>query len=203
MAIASRMSTRRRLLEAAADHFALAGCHGATVPAIARSARVSPAQVRTHFTSKEELFEAALVRAYTVLDGFSRRAEAAGEGLESVMRYVGAVLTDRRGRRAFHVAVWGLLTPAGGVLWPQPGFVQPLLRLVDEGQRDGSISGRHEAELLTLSVLAVLIQAASPLLEPMGAQPDVGEIEDYLRAALGAEAGGKPHSAPAAPGSGP
>lgn len=173
------------------------------MPAIARSARVSPAQVRYHFTSKEELFEAALSRAHGVLDGYSRRAGSAGEGLESVMRYVGAVLADERGRRAFHVSVWGLLTPAGGILWPQPGFVQPLLRLVEEGQRDGSISGRYEAELLTLSVLAVLIQAASPLLEPMGAQPDIDEIEHYLRATLGGDAGDTPHAAPAAPASGP
>jgi hypothetical protein len=54
------------------------------------------------------------MEAHTVLGGFSRRAASEGTGLESVVRYVAAVLTDDRGRRAFHLSAWGLAAPTGG-----------------------------------------------------------------------------------------
>jgi hypothetical protein len=51
-----------------------------------------------------------------------------------------------------------------------------------------------------MSVLAVVLQAASPLLEQVGVEPNVGEIAHYLRGALGAEAPGQPR-APTTPAS--
>jgi AcrR family transcriptional regulator len=81
--------TRRRLVEAAIDHFARYGLHGASSRELARAAGVNVAIVNYHFRSKEGLYDAAVDEVYRRM-----RARAAGALRETAPDDLFAVLRN-------------------------------------------------------------------------------------------------------------
>lgn len=91
--------TRRLLLDAAADVFAVKGYDGAGVAEIARAAGLTSGAIYAHYASKAELF-AATLQAH----GRSHRSELIGSGGEQHItdfaRAVGAGIDRREQRQA-------------------------------------------------------------------------------------------------------
>ncbi|MEU0534860.1 TetR/AcrR family transcriptional regulator [Amycolatopsis tolypomycina] len=100
---AERMSAQQRreqLLELAAEEFAAAGLHGASMEELARRAGISQAYVFRLFGTKKALFLQVVQRAFTrLVDGMDRAAvDTSGVDSVAVMgRFYDRALADRTG----------------------------------------------------------------------------------------------------------
>lgn len=80
--------TRRRILDAAIEHFAAVGLDGGSVPEIARQVGISHSALYQHFGRKEELFRAAVDRDLTAM---VEEAVPPGKPLEADPRGMGSI----------------------------------------------------------------------------------------------------------------
>ncbi|WP_242545997.1 TetR/AcrR family transcriptional regulator [Amycolatopsis sp. MtRt-6] len=100
---AERMSAQQRreqLLELAAEEFAAAGLHGASMEELARRAGISQAYVFRLFGTKKALFLQVVRRAFTRLVEGMDRAAGDTSGVDSVAvmgRFYDRALADRTG----------------------------------------------------------------------------------------------------------
>ncbi len=87
----AKAATRRAVLAAAMDLFAVQGFAGTSVAEIAAKARVVPGTVMFHFGRKEDLLaEIASGALGTLVDATAKAAEGAGSGLDALQLSVNA-----------------------------------------------------------------------------------------------------------------
>lgn len=194
-------TTKSALLDAATAIFAEKGYPGASVREITAAARANLAAITYHFGSKAALFEAVMVRA---LSGLIQLIEGATTGPGSALDRIERIFSLHFTFLADHPHFRRL---AGQVMLSEARIpdrvgaylrrmVGTLMRLVVEGQKDGSIRP-GDPRVLTVALMAPSI-VVNMLRVPMKVGPGLDlddpvtresvrqELLTYLRAALSA-----------------
>ncbi|MDF2919394.1 MAG: hypothetical protein K0S70_3611 [Microbacterium sp.] len=144
-------ATRRRLLEAATEHFSARGYAGARVEAIARTAGVNKERIYSYFVDKAGLFGAVLAAEVDrLLDGIEIR----GTGSDAV----GGLAHDLYERAASHPQLARLLSwesleldaPVSG-----PSRAEGCAAMVDALAAALPGRSRDEAAQLLVSIIAI------------------------------------------------
>jgi len=90
--VATPLSTRERILDAASSVFAEVGFAGARVDEIARRAEINKAMLYYHVGNKQALYTAVLIRNFDRIEGkLADGAEAEGSASERLLAVIGAV----------------------------------------------------------------------------------------------------------------
>ncbi len=153
-------AARRRILDAAAEHFSLHGPEGARVDAIAADARVNKRMLYHYFGDKEALFQAVLDDR-TVGHSITEQAEPLQ------MPTAWDPITAR-------LLVWVAGQDPGGPATPNVERWVALTRQLAQAQADGRLRDDIEAGTAALLYLGV---AALPALLPDHARAMVGSPE--------------------------
>jgi AcrR family transcriptional regulator len=165
------LSTRDRLLEAAAELFARHGYRGASVRRICDQARANPGAVSYHFGGKRQLYRIVLRRAASGLSEPQALESAQGEDAAppSVAGMLALILERLERDRTASQLLLRDLTAGGGVaveaLEPPLRSAFEVLRtsIGDDLAPRGSAHGR--ALFLDLAAPLFLLTAAWPVLE--------------------------------------
>lgn len=137
------VSSRDRLLAAAAREFAAKGYDGAAVDAIARAARLNKAMIYYHFKSKAGLYRAVVQDVFgAVLAMVSTVADTTASPEEKIRRFIRA-FADVISSRPHFPALWidefvsGVPHLDKATLSIAARVVAILGRILEEGQRQG------------------------------------------------------------------
>jgi AcrR family transcriptional regulator len=180
-------ASRLALLDAAQKEFAAKGFAGARLSAIASAARLEPGLIHFHFTDKEGLYSAMLVRAFgrlqedvrALLDGLASALAATSPSERRAldpasMRFLGEALVGlTQSFYTEHGQIIALLrqeAARGSALAKQlaakhirPVFEQVIAR-IEELKEEGIVAPDVDARHLFASVVAM---TAYPLLDPL------------------------------------
>ena len=166
------ITSRDRLLQAAAREFAARGYEGASVDRIARAARLNKAMIYYHFKSKAGLYRTIVRAVFTsVLETASSVADSQDSPADKIRRFARSI-ADVVSRHPHFPSIWLSEFSAGAAHMDQQTLrvaaqvVQTLGRILEEGAQDGSF------------------QPASPLLVHFGI---VGPILLYFVSGAGRE----------------
>src|SRR3954468_4652326 len=169
--------TRARLIDAAIERFAADGL-GASFDAVAAEGGVTKGALYHHFGSKEGLVEAVYKEAIGRHAGRVVAASAEGDGRARLLALVDASARLYASRSPFY-RVLGSLHLAAAADRPALADIARrmqraqrdfMIDLVREGQRDGSIDRRLDAEAVGLTVNAALAGFLTQQLEPPAQQ---------------------------------
>lgn len=175
---------RRRLLDAAARHFAAAGFAGTSLRQVAQEAQVTPAMVSYYFKDKWGLLEAVLLEGLELLLGTIRETlqtpgQTPGQaGAELLPRFVRAYLGTLNAHpwipRIVVQEVISRDTPLRELFVER--FANEALKLVAPMLREEVRAGRLRRDLDTrLTVMSVLGMCVFPYI----AEPLLGRLLDY------------------------
>ena len=176
-----KLEVRARIYGAARELFAKHGFEATTVDEIAQTADVAPATFFNHFQSKQALLTLMTGEIVDHLHAMTVESlDSGGTAIERLERFVALAARDisenRDQARAMLLEFIRLDgTPAG----PHPyleRLFEPFVRLLDEGQRDGSVRTDHPAPFLSQMVVGMLNSAMTSWL----ANPDY-PVEQGLR----------------------
>lgn len=143
-------ATRRKILDAALEHFAERGYSSATLSAIAAEAGVATSAVYHHFSGKEALYEAVFFDvAPSVWEGIRQRladARTVRESVESMMR-------GRGGQRGPHYSPFLAGVPTVAVLHPEfDHLLDARTKLQNDAFRSIAELGMRTGELADFTV---------------------------------------------------
>jgi AcrR family transcriptional regulator len=171
---------RRRLLDAAARHFAGAGFAGTSLRRVAQEAEVTPAMVSYYFKDKSGLLEAVLLEGLELVLARLRQAlgatQATGGALlpRFVQAYLGALNDHPWIPRIIVQEVISKDTPLRDLFVER--FANEALRLVAPMLREEVRMGRLRRDLDTrLTVMSVIGMCVFPYI----AEPLLGRLLDY------------------------
>jgi TetR/AcrR family transcriptional regulator len=156
------LSSRERLLAAAAREFAADSYEAIAVDRIARTARLNKAMIYYHFGSKAGLYRALVREVYDALFASVERVAATPGRAEDKLRAFIHAIGETIQRYPHFAAVWLRELTAGArhldpdTLAHGTRVVRVLADILEEGRRDGS--------LRRSSPLMVQIAAVAPLL---------------------------------------
>ncbi|MEM6927676.1 MAG: TetR/AcrR family transcriptional regulator [Myxococcota bacterium] len=181
---------RTRILDAAEQAFAVAGLAGARVAGIVEAAGVNKATLYYYFDSKQELYEAVLMRVFDQLRDLARgvASDAPGDEAEAMVQFVeryGEIVAEHP--NVVRILLRGLLDAPDEVLrFMVPRIAQvlpPLAAYVAQGQA----AGRVNAELLPPLVPPMLVApmvfftVAAPLIESITHLPQAELRAAWMR----------------------
>jgi len=153
--------TRRILLDAGAQEFAMRGAHGTRVQAIVKRSRVNERMIYHHFGSKDGLYRAVLADQWMGAAGAWQEGLARASGLEARqgLKVVFGELFDRMAARplmlllAIHESMSGWKALPQATLGQVPAEIRALYA---RGQRERVFRGDCEFETLYLTLLGAL-----------------------------------------------
>ena len=194
-----REKVRRRLLDAAADHFAERGLAGAQVDAIAAAAGFAKGTVYNYFTSKEDLFAEVLAEGCrAAVQRYTRHGHEGSvrECLRALATADVAVLRAEEGfmkvvvreAMSFHPHSYPLIVEH---LAPYLAEVQ---RVLERGVAAGEIRDDRPAGQLALAFVGILILLFVQHWGSRGAWPALDEMAD-LAVTLFLDGAGRPEGA--------
>jgi AcrR family transcriptional regulator len=178
--VADDTDARRRLLDAAARHFAAGGFAGTSLRQVAQEAEVTPAMVSYYFRDKGGLLETVLVEGLEqLLEGLREALQAPAAEDEALLpRFVGAYLGALNARpwipRIIVQEVISKDTPLRELFVAR--FANRALELVAPMLRDEMRAGRLRRDLdIRLTVMSVIGMCIFPYI----AEPLLGRLLDY------------------------
>lgn len=195
-----KRESRRRLLEAAARHFAERGFEAASVDRIALDAGLAKGSVYNHFDSKEALFGAVLAEACRRAVLLADAAAGAGGWRDRLRALARADVEVFREQRDFYRVLFREVLAARPATWPVVmEHLRPFLERVEEileaGRRAGAVRrdlAVHRLALYFAGMLALLyVQHEGSA----GAWPALEEIPDLALSLFLDGAAGRPEAA--------
>ena len=198
--------TRDRLLRAGREAFARRGFAAASVREITTAANANLGAITYHFGSKQGLYDAVLETVFGPLRERVEEAAAATAGdpgpdrIEAIVRAIFEILRDNPDLPFLLLQQVALTRDLPGpALQTFPRVFATLVRVIGEGQADGTVRGGNP---LLLAISAVSQPAyfgvvsrflLDRLPSALGAHPDWDEIEEhavsFLRGAFEARGG--------------
>ncbi|GAB2663884.1 hypothetical protein GCM10027169_27830 [Gordonia jinhuaensis] len=167
----SHASTREKLLDVAARHFAELGYRRTSVAAIARELSITPSAVYFHFENKEDLFVAAYDReAGRLSDVVLDPSRAAGDGfIEQLMLGLATQLPD-------YPLVYRVVRGLEPTLMPRlaTGEIPARLRsalavALRRGQEEGSVRTDIDREVMATALESILLALLLTTVQAQGA----------------------------------
>ncbi|MGV9860475.1 TetR/AcrR family transcriptional regulator [Gordonia sp. NPDC003425] len=192
----SRASTRDRLLDVAAAHFAGNGFRHTSLAAVARELSITPSAIYFHFASKEQLFFAAYDRQAAMLADavFTEDPEAVGDG------YLKALLLSLLAAMPDYPLVMRVVRGDEPELLPRltNGEVSRRLRTaievsLDYGQRAGRVRAGIDVERVSLGLESIMMALLLTAVQTGGVGMEVrgDAISDVIRLAIASEPPGR------------
>lgn len=180
----------RRMLGAAVESFAKKGFHAATTRDIAAKAKLSPAAVYMHFSSKEQLLYAiALIVAEWVLEELQKAARSEGTAAQRLRRLVTThVACHASMHTAVHVANFEFealeTTQRRKIIRIRDATEQVFFECLQDGIARGEFRA-DELRLLTITIVSLGV-SVSRWFAPSGrlAPAELGEFYASLVAAM-------------------
>ena len=166
------MTTRERLVAAAAAEFAARGFDGAKVDRIAATARVNKAMLYYHFKSKAALYREILRELFSAVAGaVEAERQAGGQPADQIRRFVDAVAREAIARPHFP-AIWLREVAEGGrhldatTLAELRRVVETLGGILASGRAAGVFGEAHPL-ITQIAIVAplLLFVASAPLRE--------------------------------------
>jgi len=179
----TREKVRRRLLEAAAAHFAERGLDGAQVDAIALAAGCAKGTVYNYFASKEDLFAEVLAegcRAAVQRYAAGVTSGAVRESLRALAAADVSVLREEEGFMKVVVREAMSFRPATYPLIVEhlAPYLEQVRRVLERGAAAGEIRDDRPAAELALAFVGILVLLFVQYWGSGGAWPRVDEIAD-------------------------
>lgn len=192
----SSSSTCRRLLDEAGEVFAANGFEATTVREICRRAGANIAAVNYHFGSKEGLYAAVLMDAYSTAiaqfppdGGLTRDADPRVRLRALVHSFLSRILLAGRSAWLGQLLSWEMVQPTGALAGLIDQSIRPQFRLLSEIVTDLAPHPLSE-ERLRLCCLGVVSQCvfykhAAPVLQRLGdgfrfGPADIDRLTDHI-----------------------
>jgi len=166
---ASKIETRRLVLEAARELFSQKGMQECTIRDIARKAGVSPASVLVHYKSKTALLEEALVGDIAdAVSGLIGSMPAGAGLLEKLMHLSKGMLRfydrDRNLYRALiRLTIFEPVSETPGMTRQSEEYVRFLSNMVEEGKVSGAVREQTDSTVAAASIFSLYLGALTML----------------------------------------